>query len=70
MRSLEIFIGFVFFGVAFLFVVVGFGMEVKSSIHQIYQMLHVICAVLCAGFGCLMIKLSSVEGTKENGQND
>ena len=61
MRSLELFIGFVFFGAAFLFMIIGLGMEVKSSIHQIYQMLHVICTVLCAGTGCLMIKLSTIK---------
>tara|TARA_R110002051_G_scaffold33718_1_gene75212 strand:+ start:1673 stop:1873 length:201 start_codon:yes stop_codon:yes gene_type:complete len=66
MRSLEVFAGFIFFTVAFLFVVNGFGMQVKSSIHQIYQMLHVICAVLCVGFGCLMIKQPAIKEVYED----
>jgi len=66
MRSLEVFAGFIFFTVAFLFVVNGFGMEVKSSIHQIYRMLHVICAVLCVGFGCLMIKQPAIKEVYED----
>jgi len=66
MRSLEVFVGFMFFGVSFLFCIVGFAMEIKSSIHQIYQMLHVICAVLCSGFGCLMIKQTVIKEVYED----
>lgn len=66
MRSLEVFAGFIFFTVAFLFLVSGFGMQVKPSTHQIYQMLHVIWAVLCVGFGCLMIKQPAIKEVYED----
>lgn len=56
MRALEVFSGFMFLGVSILFLICGMDIKIASAIHQIYQMMYIICAVLCAGFGCLMIK--------------
>lgn len=55
-QTYRIIIGVLFLLVAGIFVMNGMNIHARSAIHQIYQMLHLISAVLCAGFGFLIIK--------------
>jgi hypothetical protein len=56
LRIMEWIIGIAFFIAAIVFYNVGEDMWTRTAIHEVTELLHYVCSVLCAGFGALMIK--------------
>lgn len=56
MKILTGIFGFLFLLAGLGFLLAGAGLMPRSSIHEVYQVLHYTCAVMCFGFMALLWK--------------
>ena len=47
----------------------GHNLEIETSIHEVYQMLHYVCASILAGFACLVSLVPTIKIEEAHQQN-